>query len=133
MVKQVEIARGNRETSYFRLLPRAHAQGVKQSVLSVVCRPHENRQILISRHLSDSQAQRIHRNGRKTGFTVFRIVWYGPRTSQIGCFVGHTYRPHPQQASAPRATAMCRLVKVVNRHMHTYTVADLRLLSAESA
>ena len=37
------------------LLPHTHVQGIKQSVLSVViCRRHENRQISISRHPSDS-------------------------------------------------------------------------------
>ena len=40
----------------FVFLPRTHAQGVKQSVLSVICRCrwHENHQISRSRHLSDS-------------------------------------------------------------------------------
>ena len=37
----------------YTLLPRTHAQGVKQSVLSVCC-CHKNRQIATSRHLSDS-------------------------------------------------------------------------------
>ena len=35
------------------LLPRVHVQGVKQSVLSVICH-HENCQILNFRHLSNS-------------------------------------------------------------------------------
>ena len=41
-----------RDHNWLLYLPRAHAQGVKQSFLSVVCRRrHENRQILSSRHL----------------------------------------------------------------------------------
>ena len=79
-------------------LPHTHAQGLKQSVLSVVCCRHKNRHIWISRHLSDLQAQQILQNWQKTGFTVLRIVWHSPRTSQIACFVGHAYRPHLPQA-----------------------------------
>ena len=46
-------------------------------------------------HLSDSQAQWIHQNWRKTGFAVLRIVWHSPWTSQIVCLlatpIDHTY------------------------------------------
>ena len=100
------------------------------------CHWHENHQISISRHLSDSQAQRIHRNRQKTGFTVLQIVWHGPQMSQIACFVGHAYRPHLQQAMCfllmctTACTAKYKVVKVVSRHTHA--VADLQLISAES-
>ena len=98
------------------ITPRACARG---KTIGFVCCRHKNRQIWTSRHLSDSQAQRIRQNRRKTGFTVLRIVWHGARTSQIACFVGHAYRPHIPQAMCfllMRTTAKYMQVKVVNRH-----------------
>ena len=51
---------------------------VKQSFLSIV-----GTKIARSGYLGILQAQRIRQNRRKTGFTVFRIVWHGPQMSQI--------------------------------------------------
>ena len=65
-----------------RYLPRTHAQGVKQSVLSVVI----GTKIARSQDLG-IQATHKHNEsvefGKKTGFGMFQIVWHGPRTPQI--------------------------------------------------
>ena len=49
----IMLAKANAKMNYGLLLPCAHAQGIKQSILSVlsVCRCHENHHISSSRHL----------------------------------------------------------------------------------
>ena len=77
------------------LLPHAHAQGVKQSVLSVCLfiSQHKNCEIWRSRHHSKMQVSLQCREGGKT--YLVRPSRHLKRATSVYVSLDHAFRPHP--------------------------------------
>ena len=92
--------------------PYTHAQqGIKAIRLFIVCHSHqhENSQIVISRHHSDSQAQRICQNLWKTCCIMLQIVLERPTSIVNSVFYWPNLSTTPTAGLLMRTTCSCRL------------------------
>ena len=107
------------------LLPRAHAQGVKQSVCRRRCcrrrRWHKNRWFRRSGHLCVLLQLRIGRYLRKTGCCTLEIAEDGLLALQIMRFLFSmpvVYRPHPAAMPTAYRPATCTLFAQAHNLKH---------------